>query len=71
MEAVHILLGQDRRDDLLLIDMIRQRELDQDAVHGGSPFSSSISVRSSSSETSSGSLRPSDRIPSSSHFFSF
>ena len=35
MEAVDVLVRIDRRDDLLRIDLIRQRQLDQDAVDGG------------------------------------
>ena len=32
MEAVDILVGVDRRDDPLLVDMVGQRQLDEDAV---------------------------------------
>ncbi len=32
VEAVHVLGGQDALDDRLLVDLIRQRQLDQDAV---------------------------------------
>jgi len=71
VEAVDVLVRVDRGDDLVLVDLLGQRQLHQDAVDVGSALSFATRASSSASEVVAGSAYLRESRPSSAQPFSF